>query len=104
MFVSNSSLDDCAHQVKDLQQDKVVVDIKQMQEGSSVWNEVIIQDGHFQVLTLGGLTGYFASGQVAAFLGSSFPVSFSTKTPVLYTRLKHAPEENICGEEHDWRR
>lgn len=61
---------------------------------NATYNELIIQDGDFQVLVTGGLYGD-ANGLINGFLGTSVPFTFDHSNAILYTPIQ-AVKNDSC--------
>lgn len=73
LFITNSPFDGCACPVNTLDYNKLGIAIKSKQEDKVTWHELIIQNGPYQLLTLGGIIGSCVSSTYTPFLGSSIP-------------------------------
>lgn len=77
IFLSNQSgLDDCAYPVDNQYLTSFIVGLKQKARFKATWNELIIQNGKYQILVTGGLFLTYGNSTWQPFLGSSFPFVF----------------------------
>lgn len=76
IFISNSPLGICAYHVKDHDMTGFEVSIESKKEDKGTWNELIIQNGEYQLLVLGGII--CENGNFKPFLGSSIPTTQSS--------------------------
>lgn len=88
IFLSNqAALDDCAYLVQDRYLTSFYIDLKQKTRFKTSWNELIIQNGRFQILVTGGLFGTYGTSTCQPFLSSSFPFTFSDDIFTCYINI-----------------
>ncbi|CAO3643840.1 unnamed protein product [Mucor fragilis] len=92
VFISNSYLDNYTYPIKDLDPATFSINVVHKQEQGASWNELIIQNGPYQLLVLGGIVGSHATSDFTPFLGPSFPYASKMFGDTLscYTRVHPA--------------